>query len=145
MRSKRPPTRARRGTTLIEVLAGLVILATLLAAVTVARGRFLRQWADADAKLRAARAADAMIAGWTTADTISVPADAAGALDGVPGCRWRTHVIPSTTADDLGARVVRLDVSRRLTAAEGGREVPVLSVDLLAPKPPRVRGRQVPG
>lgn len=133
MRSKRKPTPARRGTTLIEVLAGLVILATLLVAVTVARGRFLRQWADADARLRAARAADVLMASWTTGDSIAVPVNDSGPLDGVRGGRWRTHVIPSPGAADVGARIVRLEVSRQLTAAEGGREIPVLSVDLLTP------------
>jgi prepilin-type N-terminal cleavage/methylation domain-containing protein len=129
----------RRGTTLIEVLAGLVILATLLVAVSVARGRFLRQWADADARLRAARAADVLMASWTSGDTIAVPANASGPLDGVRGGRWRTRVIPSASAADVSTRIVRLEVSRQLTAAEGARDEPVLSVDLLTPAPRRVQ------
>ena len=37
--------------TLIEVLAGLAILGAVLASLSIARGRLLRQWADADKKL----------------------------------------------------------------------------------------------
>ena len=46
------------GTTLLEVLLGLAILATLLTSVVIARGRFMRQWADADRRSRLLAAAD---------------------------------------------------------------------------------------
>src|SRR5437879_2341362 len=49
--------------TLIEVIAGLVVLAVLISAVALARGRLLRQWETAQKKTQAARAVDRMLAG----------------------------------------------------------------------------------
>ena len=39
-----PGTAWRRGLTLIEVMAGLLILGTLLVTLVEARGRYLHQW-----------------------------------------------------------------------------------------------------
>ena len=48
------------------MLAGLVVLGTLLAAVAIARGRFLRQWADADRRIVVTQAANRLLARWFT-------------------------------------------------------------------------------
>src|SRR5688500_14911974 len=45
--------RARPGATLIEVLAGLVVLGVLVTSVTLARARMARQWAEAERRLAA--------------------------------------------------------------------------------------------
>ena len=132
IRSAKP---ARRGATLIEVLAGLVVLATLLTAVGIARGRFLRQWAEADEKMRGARAVDALVATWVTEDSINVPLNSTGNLEGVPGGFWRTHLVAGAGANKLGALVVRLEVVRRTS------NTPLFSVDLLAPQlRPKLQG-----
>src|SRR4051794_41700165 len=83
---------SRAGVTLIEVVAGLVILATVLASVTIARGRMLRQWAEADRKLAATRAADAMIAQWVADSDLAAPVASRGAVAGVEDCAWRTQI-----------------------------------------------------
>jgi len=59
----RSPSR-HRGVTLIEILAGLAVLGVLIASIMIARGRALRQWADADAKLQASRAVDTLVSTW---------------------------------------------------------------------------------
>src|SRR4051812_22492085 len=84
---------AARGTTLIEVLAGLVVLGTLLAAVAIARGRFLRQWADADRRIVVTQAADRLLAQWFSGPAPSVPVHGDGSLEALPGCEWRTSVL----------------------------------------------------
>jgi hypothetical protein len=113
------------------VLAGLVVLGTVLASVVVARGRFLRQRALADRQLRATEAVDQLISNWTGGGTSfdSVPRAASGALPGVEGCRWRTLERRDPAAIALGARVVRIEVWDRDPDA-GGRS-PVASLELL--------------
>jgi type II secretory pathway pseudopilin PulG len=120
--------------TLIEVLAGLVVLGTLLVAVAVARARFIRQWSEADRRLRATRATDAMLATWFTGDSASIPTNARGLLDDAPtDFAWRTHAVPNRDAAELGATIVRLDVFDRRTATSEGalQTTPIVSVDLL--------------
>src|SRR5687767_9012408 len=99
------------GMTLVEVMAGLVVLGTLLAAVTVARGRFLRQWAEADRRLAATRAVDALLSEWLSGSPQAVPVNSRGSLVGGAAKQfWRTQVIRDAAAAELGAVVVRLEV-----------------------------------
>jgi hypothetical protein len=99
--------------TLLEVLAGLVVLGTLLVSVAVARGRFIRQWSDADRKLTAIRSADAQIARWLAGPPDAVPVDAEGSLDSPSNCVWRTRQLRSDAAAALGAAVIRMEVVDR--------------------------------
>src|SRR3954454_13523328 len=97
-RARRRRGADRRGVTLIEVLAGLVLLGTVLASVLIARGRFVRQWAQAEQRLASVHAADAMIARWMSGGPQAVPVPAQGAVDDLPGYTWRTRWIPSPEA-----------------------------------------------
>lgn len=117
--------------TLVEVLAGLVVLGTLLASLAIARGRFSRQWADADRKLAAVRAVDAMVTDWTDMPGSPIPVNREGALPGAPNCVWRTHLIPDANARSLAAAIVRLEVFDRSAATRQLRAVPLLTLDLL--------------
>lgn len=130
MNSRLTPSspRSRRGTTLIEVLAGLLVLGTLLVSVTVARARFIRQAADAERRLRATRAADALLNNWFTGPAPSVPASASGPLPDAPGCSWRTRSLRDPAAAQVDAVVVRLEIFDRAIAASAA---PVLTIDLL--------------
>jgi hypothetical protein len=108
--------------TLIEVVAGLVVLSVLVSSVTLARGRFMRQWGDAKRKAAVTEAVDRMIASWLGgegADNIPVPAR--GVLDGVEGATWRTDWIANPATHRLGAGVVRVEVfagGTRVTSVE---------------------------
>ena len=116
--------------TLIEVIAGLVVLAVLVSAVALARGRALGQWGTAQRNSRAAAAVDRMVAGWFGGETgESIPVPSQGALAGAENCTWRTSVVRDPSAARVGCVVVRLEVNER------GRRV--LNVDLLK----RVAGR----
>src|SRR5947207_9417863 len=90
----------RRGVTLVEVLAGLLLLATVLASALIARGRFLRQWAEADQRLAAAHAADAMLATWLGAPASSLVVPAQGAVPDLVGYSWRTRWAPKSRDAD---------------------------------------------
>jgi type II secretory pathway pseudopilin PulG len=117
--------------TLIEVVAGLVVLGTLLAAVTIARGRFLRQWGEADRRLQATRAVDAMLSEWLSGSPQAVPIRSQGPLiGGAANQIWRTQVIREPAAQELGAIVVRLEVFETSARAK-----PSVAVDFLLPSP----------
>src|SRR5437016_4406954 len=122
MPSSKPPLpaatpKAPRGTraamTLIEIVAGLVILGTILASLAIARGRFARQWADADRRLAAARSLDALIAQWMDASPPQVPLNRQGTLGDNTKLIWRTRVLRDPSAARLGAAVVRVEVFQR--------------------------------
>lgn len=110
--------------TLVEVVAGLALLASLLVALLLATARHTRQSADAERRLRAAAAADALLTGWWQ-DRANFPRAAAGRVTGDPDLSWRTRVVPNATLTELRAQVVRLEVSDDRV---GG---PLVSVDVV--------------
>lgn len=118
-----------RGVTLIEIVAGLVILGTLLVSVSIARARFLRQWAEADRKLTAVRAADKLMARWMSGPPQNVPLAGEGPLEGAANFTWRTRIFRDPAASDLGALLVRLEVND--LAAPAGRKQPGFAVEFL--------------
>src|SRR5882672_678909 len=96
------PARAKaRAATLIEALAGLVVLGTLLVSITIARGRFVRQRALAEQKIAAATAVDALVSKWMAGSGSAIPLSDAGPLYGLPSHTWRTRVIENKS--DLNA------------------------------------------
>src|SRR5437764_11169482 len=102
----RTSSRARarpRAATLIEALAGLVVLGTLLVSITIARGRFMRQRALAEQKIAAAAAVDALVSKWMTGSGAAIPLSDAGPLDGLPNYTWHTRVI--ATKPELAASI----------------------------------------
>src|SRR5881275_2570627 len=99
--------RAARAATLIEALAGLVVLGTLLVSITIARGRFVRQRAQAEQRIAATAAVDALVSKWMAGNGAAIPLSAAGQLDGLPNHTWRTNVIEKKP--DLNASIIRLD------------------------------------
>jgi type II secretory pathway pseudopilin PulG len=120
--SSRPRVKTR-GATLIEALAGLVVLGTLLVSITLARGRFVRRRAIAEQKLAAATAVDALVSKWMTGNGAAIPLSDAGVLDGLPNHTWHTRVIEKRP--DLNASIIRLEVTNRSS------NVPILTLDLL--------------
>jgi type II secretory pathway pseudopilin PulG len=117
-----PPRAKPRGATLIEALAGLVVLGTLLVSITIARGRFVRQRALAEQKIAAATAVDSLVSNWMAGSGSAIPLSAAGALDGLPNHTWRTRVIENKP--DLNASIIRVEVTNQ-------SNVPILTLDLL--------------
>jgi hypothetical protein len=80
------------------------VLSVLVSSVTLARGRFMRQWGDAQRKAAVTEAVDRMIASWLGGDGAdNIPVPARGVLDGVEGATWRTDWVPNPAANRLGA------------------------------------------
>ncbi len=123
---------ARPGATLIEVLAGLVLLGTILSSALVARGRFQRQWRAADDKLAAVRAADELVSEWIAAPAGAAPVPGEGAVSHTSDLRWRTTWLRDPYALRLGARAARLEIRD----GRNGSSRPLATVEvLLQPSP----------
>ena len=130
-RRGRGHTRLPRAFTLLEVLAGLALLATLVVALLTARGKVTRQYAGAERRLAAVRVADELLAEWWK-EPKRFPRTDTGRAKGQRGERgfaWRTRVVPSEAMEGLELEVVRLELSD----VQGRGEV-VLAVDVVLPK-----------
>jgi hypothetical protein len=92
------------------VLLGLVLLAALLVAILTARQRAARQTVLARAREDATRSADRLLTRWW-ADPASFPRSATGVMPDAGQFTWRTRVIDNPSARNLGASVIRLEVS----------------------------------
>ena len=95
--------------TLVEVVAGLALLGSVLVAMLLARAGYMRQAARANRRLEAVAAADALLAAWHRDPAILHPGSG-GTVAGEGQLAWRTRLVPSAEADSLGARVVRLEM-----------------------------------
>jgi|GEM_PF-1054369 len=125
-----------RGLTLIEVVAAIAILGTLLVGVVLAKSRHTRQAALAQTKMQAVLLTDELIAGWwDSAD--GVPIGDEGVLSKADALRWQTRLVNNREITLLGARVVRVEVHEedQDLRRSDRRDEPVLIVDLVVPDP----------
>src|SRR5262245_38452988 len=135
-RRSKPCCRAQRGVTLIEAIAGLVILGTILSSAVIARGRFQRQIRDADNRLAAIRAADELVGKWLSQPIGTAPVPGSGDVGASSELIWRSSWVRDRAAQRLGARIARLDIFDR----RGRARTPLLSIEfLLRPAPPTTR------
>jgi hypothetical protein len=95
--------------TLVEVVGGLGLLATLLVALLMAKARFTRQAAAADRRLQAVAAADALLSGWHQNPRM-LPRSGGGVVSGDAQFSWRTQRVANAPVNDMGAAVVRLEI-----------------------------------
>lgn len=120
------------GLTLIEVVTGLAILGTILAAVVLAKAKQTRQLALANQKLEAVAATDQMLCAWWLApDTIA--RSGSGTVPGQSNLSWETRVMESISLGDTSrAAVVRLEVrDERFNDAHP----PLITLDLVLSEP----------
>ena len=104
--------------TLIEVVAGLALLGTLLVGIVLAKVRYTHQWNAADRRVQCAKAADELLTAWW-ARPGSFPRSAAGDVPGEPDLSWRTAPVGNPAVESLGAVAVRLAViDRRYPVAD---------------------------
>jgi hypothetical protein len=114
--------------TLVEVIGGLGLLATLLVATLLARSRYVHQSTVAGRRLQAVAAADVLLTTWHQ-DTRGLPRDGSGLIPGDRELAWQTRTVPNADATELGAVVVQLQIFDTRPQAAGS---PVLtSVEFL--------------
>jgi uncharacterized membrane protein len=119
--------------TLVEVLAALVLLGSMLVVIVIGRNRLIGQYHAAQRRQAAVQAAERLLADWWKDPTRLLPRSAQGPVDGADHLQWRTQVVPQAAADQLGGQVVRLQMigqspQDRRVQAEG---LVLLSVDVV--------------
>jgi type II secretory pathway pseudopilin PulG len=127
----------RTGLTLVEVVAGLALLSTLLVAVLTTKARVTRQSAHAQRRLEAVAAADRLLAGWWR-DVRAFPRDSSGEVAGNAGLAWRTRPVRNDAVNALTASVVRLEVTE--ARDERRRGTVLASVELVLDDSPPTPG-----
>ncbi len=130
------PRSRRAGLTLIEVVAAIAILGTVLVGVVMAKARHTHQLALTERRNDALRAADELLASWWT-EPQGVPVAQSGEFEaGVP-LAWETRWVPNRAVEELGARVLRVEIRESPDGAiepiDGGEALVV--VDLVMPNP----------
>jgi type II secretory pathway pseudopilin PulG len=120
---------AVRGLTLVEVIAGLVLLATLLASILVAFGSQAAQIRKSRDRLQAIELADRLLANWNSQNAIPV-AGTEQSLAGTKDWRWRIVEAASADLERAGLASVRLEVFYPIA---GGPDQVLTAVDLLVP------------
>lgn len=126
--------------TLIEVVAAIAILGSVLVGVVLAQSRHTRQLAEARLQHEAAHAADELIAQWWTGPE-GVPDPGASGEIQTPSGRtltWSTSREASPALEELGTFVLRVEFTEAETEhpASLPRSEPWrLAVDLVLPDP----------
>ncbi|WP_442483027.1 hypothetical protein [Aeoliella sp. SH292] len=119
----------RTALTLLEVVAAIAILATLLVLVLAAQDRLARQTKRAELRLMAINAADQLLREWSMVTPMAIPA-ASGSLNTKPVLYWKLEAKPDPKLLPLGMQPVRLVVSdKRPTMGE--TDIPLAQVEFL--------------
>jgi hypothetical protein len=129
------------GLTLIEVLAALALVGTLLVSVIMARAQHVRQLARAQRTLQVTAAVDNLLAGWwppppeppeenssSKRTQTSIPSYGSGDLPGFDGLQWQTEPLADDSLETFGAWIIRLTVTDTRT-----HEI-IIQLDLAAPE-----------
>ncbi|MGA2230832.1 MAG: hypothetical protein ABSH22_08025 [Tepidisphaeraceae bacterium] len=93
--------------TLVEVVAGLALMATLMTSLLAVKARVIHQNHLAERQREAAAAADQLLAKWWP-NPKTFPRSSQGTA--ADGFSWRTQITPNSAAQAVGAQVVRLEV-----------------------------------
>lgn len=98
-----------KGLTLLEVVAALALLSTLLVAVLAAHDRLAKQTLRGRLRLEAIDAADALLAEWTLTQPMSIPG-AKGRVKSNQRLYWYLSARSERDLEPLGVQVARLEV-----------------------------------
>ncbi len=102
-------TSRHHGLTLIEVVASLAILGSLLVAILQARGRSIQQWSAANRRIEAVAVADALLSQWWQKPE-ALPHQGTGQIAGDSRLAWRTRLMEEKSLEEFGLEKVRLEI-----------------------------------
>jgi hypothetical protein len=106
----------RRGLTLVEVIAGLVLLATLLTTVLTAFKTHAAQIRGSRERLKANGIAQELLSGWLTKGALP-PVGTRQALAGTEDWNWRLLANDSQPSGSINIGSVRVEIVRSQNAA----------------------------
>ena len=122
--------RLRKGVTLVEVVASLLLLSTLLVVVLAAFSDHVRQIRRAHRRLAAVAAADRLLVDWFSTPG-QFPRNTTNAVSGDDQLAWRTRLLDYADPENLGIEIARLEIVDQKSA-----DSPVLlAVDVVLPAP----------
>ncbi len=134
MSIKYEPSWARcrtSGFTLIEVLAGLALLSTLLVSILAAKNQHMRQARLSNRTVEACVAADVLLNDWWVHPG-DMPRYGSGGVKGSDSLQWRIDRAPNQEIEGrFDADVLRLKVYELADEAE----VVFVEVDVIVPRP----------
>ncbi|MEM8733616.1 MAG: hypothetical protein AAGG44_05325 [Planctomycetota bacterium] len=134
----------RGGFTMVELVVGLVLLATLLVSMLMVLSRQRRANQIASARQQAVQAADQLLAGWFNSQA-GMPLAGQGQILGTQMV-WRTQVARNVLVFEQPVPVVRMSIFLRGTSTLNGRvgadrvngrdqmDSELLAIELLAPQ-----------
>lgn len=126
MSSRSLHSSAQRGLTLLEVIAALAIISTLLVGLLVAARRHVEQVRRARQTLDVAARVDALLYRWMSSGGLVLREDE-GELPGEDGLRWKTQLVDTRHRRDLGIDLFSLKI---LTKSDTVGERPIVSLEL---------------
>ncbi len=118
--------RSARGVTLVEALAGTVLLGTILVSILIARGRLRIQASLAEDRIAACAVMDELLNSWWP-DGRELQADTTGEVPGKTGWRWKTETMHRPGLEQLAAKVVAVELF------SPNKKSPAARVELLLP------------
>lgn len=125
-----PPDSCRgRAFTLVEVLAGLALLGSLLATSMLVKARNTRQMALSNRRLVAVEATEKLLQSWWTKKTL--PLAGSGVLPGQADLTWRTttRIQPQSAKNPFKMKITRLDIFDQRVL---GEDEPIVWLELLS-------------
>ena len=126
MQSSRSSTGSG-GFTLIEVVVGLALMATVLVASLLSFSAHRQQLRLADGRIAAAAVADEMLE-TLNSQPDGIPANGRGRVAGKANWFWQTKVVGVTAPLEVPMQVIRFSI---IELSGDGRATSLVSVDLL--------------
>ncbi len=120
----------RPGFTLLEVVVGLALMASVLVGSLLSFSAHRKQLRSADAKIAAVAIADDLL------DRLSgsregIPSSQRGQIAGHPGWFWQTRIVGVTAPAGIPLKVVRLEV---IEITQGRSQRVLSTVDVVEPQ-----------
>jgi type II secretory pathway pseudopilin PulG len=116
----------------LEVIVGLVLMATVMVGSLLSFAAHQRQRRFADAKLSALATADDML------DRLSgspkgIPSQAQGIVPNRPNWLWRTQTVGAITVAQIPLRVIRFEILEVTGQPSASSPRPLVTIDVVKP------------
>jgi prepilin-type N-terminal cleavage/methylation domain-containing protein len=134
----------RAGLTLLEIIAAIAILGTILVGIVLAKSRHTRQYALSERKTAAVQAADRLISAWWMSPN-GIPLEDSGLIEADESLTWQTYLVENHEIEQLGGRVVRVEIRETRPNLLEPDEGPLVAVELVLPEPVGSADTEDPG
>lgn len=130
-RSNRRTGTAKPAFTLLEVIVGLTLMATVLVSSLLAFSAHQKQRRFADNKIAAVAIADDLL-NWMSGSPEGIPTVGRGLITGRPNWFWRTSVVGGSVPANIPVRVIRFEIMEQPAQRSPLRAL--VTIDLVEPR-----------